>query len=116
MVIDPRFTSPRVSHRKARAAKCTRTSRSSWLIGPSPASSSANSLRSTAAAGLRQLAQVDRPPQVRARKIRLRGKAKVNQPVKEISGASGKVMAYIRAKARLGGVPMRVAIPPIEAA
>jgi len=43
------------------------------------------------------------------------GIANINQLAKEISGASGNIMAKIRAKDKLGGVPTRVAIPPIEA-
>ncbi len=43
------------------------------------------------------------------------GRAKTNHVAKDISGASGKVMAKIRAKERFGGVPTSVAIPPMEA-
>ena len=43
------------------------------------------------------------------------GSAKINHLAKEISGAWGKVMLKILAKDRFGGVPTRVAMPPMEA-
>jgi len=43
------------------------------------------------------------------------GKANKNQDAKEISGALGNNIVRIRAKDRFGGVPTRVAIPPIDA-
>ena len=43
------------------------------------------------------------------------GSANTNHSAKVISGAAGKTISRIRAKARLGGVPINVARPPIEA-
>ena len=42
--------------------------------------------------------------------------AKMSQSAKDISGMAGKMIFAIRAKDRLGGVPTRVAIPPMDAA
>ena len=50
------------------------------------------------------------------RKIMLQGSPNINQLAKVISGALGKYIENILVNDRLGGVPINVAIPPIEAA
>ena len=43
------------------------------------------------------------------------GRAKIIHFENDISGAVGKYISNIRAKDKLGGVPTKVAMPPMEA-
>jgi len=55
-------------------------------------------------------------PQQMNRNTTETGRAKTNHVANEMSGASGKMIVRMRRNDRLGGVPMIVAMPPIEAA
>jgi hypothetical protein len=57
----------------------------------------------------------DNNSHTRNRKKILIGRAKKNQLTNEISGASGNDMENILVKTRFGGVPIRVAMPPMLA-
>jgi len=47
--------------------------------------------------------------------IKVTGRAKTNHCEKVISGATGKIIEKIRVNDKFGGVPIKVAIPPMDA-
>ena len=116
MVNEPTFMLPRNSHSAASSVKRKSTTPSSKQIFPKRLYSSLKTAMSAANESLREMNKRVSVPQAIIRKTTANGNPNTNQLAKEISGAPGKYILNIRLNDRLGGVPIRVAVPPMEAA
>ena len=110
----PRFKSTRNTQSRAVAAKTASTARSSNAIGPRAARSLAMTSRPMAKrAGARYSTWV-MSSQAASSMTSPMGNAASSHWPKAIGGASGNSVSWMRAKARFGGVPTSVVMPPTE--